>query len=571
MRALVYTEPGPGRAARRAGARRPAPPRSCSPCGPAGSAAASCTASASPGCACRPLVMGHEFVGTTPDGRRVAVNPLLSCGECDSCTAGRPQVCRRRGLLGVHRAGGFAERVAVPTLGAARTARRPRRHGRRADRAARQRGARLVAAARRAPPGSACSAPARSGCSARWSPPGTAPRCTVSRPERAPPRGRRAARAATPCAALEEEFDAVLDAVGAPATRQAGLEPGSVRPAPPSGSVSRTTRSTLSGNALVRGEQVVRGSFAYTPAEFAEAVALAPELDLSWTTTGAARAVRRGLLLPRRGQHRDRQGRDRAGRPADARARRTRRAGQRRHQRDRARRRAALPRGGLPGLRHRALRRRRRPGAGRPGRPRRAGRRPGGGRPRRATRCARPSTPPTRRAAGITVLANNAGIARRTPFLDIDVADWREILDVNLTGMFAVAQAFARTLVRRRPHRLDRQHGLHQRLRRRGGLRPLQRLQGRGGAADPVDGRRAGRARHPGERAVPRLHRHPAEQRHRRRADGGLRRAVRQRAHPARPRRAGSTRSPRRTPSWPATRRPSCTARRSSSTAASWR
>jgi len=49
---------------------------------------------------------------------------------------------------------------------------------------------------------------------------------------------------------------------------------------------------------------------------------------------------------------------------------------------------------------------------------------------------------------GVSVLANNAGIARRTPFLDIDVADWREILDVNLTGMFAMAQAFARLLVR---------------------------------------------------------------------------------------------------------------------------
>jgi NAD(P)-dependent dehydrogenase (short-subunit alcohol dehydrogenase family) len=53
---------------------------------------------------------------------------------------------------------------------------------------------------------------------------------------------------------------------------------------------------------------------------------------------------------------------------------------------------------------------------------------------------------------GVSILANNAGVARRTAFLDIDVADWRDILDINLTGMFAVAQAFARKLVRaRRP------------------------------------------------------------------------------------------------------------------------
>ncbi|HEY6932079.1 MAG TPA: SDR family oxidoreductase [Marmoricola sp.] len=48
---------------------------------------------------------------------------------------------------------------------------------------------------------------------------------------------------------------------------------------------------------------------------------------------------------------------------------------------------------------------------------------------------------------GLSVLANNAGVARRTPFLEISTDDWRDILEVNLTGMFAVAQAFARTLV----------------------------------------------------------------------------------------------------------------------------
>lgn len=52
-----------------------------------------------------------------------------------------------------------------------------------------------------------------------------------------------------------------------------------------------------------------------------------------------------------------------------------------------------------------------------------------------------------RLCGGVSVLANNAGTARRAPFLDIDVADWRDILDVNLTGMFAMAQAFARLLI----------------------------------------------------------------------------------------------------------------------------
>src|SRR5665213_4356045 len=70
---------------------------------------------ATPGFRVPPLIMGHEFVGHTSDGRRVAVNPLVTCGTCDMCLSGKTQACRSRSLLGVHRAGGFAERVVVPT------------------------------------------------------------------------------------------------------------------------------------------------------------------------------------------------------------------------------------------------------------------------------------------------------------------------------------------------------------------------------------------------------------------------------------------------------------------------
>lgn len=52
--------------------------------------------------------------------------------------------------------------------------------------------------------------------------------------------------------------------------------------------------------------------------------------------------------------------------------------------------------------------------------------------------------------APIDVLVNNAGIARETGFLQIDEREWREVLDVNLTGMFFVAQAVARAMARRR-------------------------------------------------------------------------------------------------------------------------
>ncbi len=50
---------------------------------------------------------------------------------------------------------------------------------------------------------------------------------------------------------------------------------------------------------------------------------------------------------------------------------------------------------------------------------------------------------------GIDVLANNAGIAWQEPFLEITLEDWDRILDVNLRGLFLVAQAVARRMVAR--------------------------------------------------------------------------------------------------------------------------
>ncbi|MDF2670197.1 MAG: beta-ketoacyl-ACP reductase [Paenibacillus sp.] len=47
----------------------------------------------------------------------------------------------------------------------------------------------------------------------------------------------------------------------------------------------------------------------------------------------------------------------------------------------------------------------------------------------------------------IDVLINNAGIAWEEDFLDIEEANWRKMLDVNLNGMFLVAQRTARQMV----------------------------------------------------------------------------------------------------------------------------
>jgi 2-desacetyl-2-hydroxyethyl bacteriochlorophyllide A dehydrogenase len=74
-----------------------------------------------------PLVMGHEATGEVVSvgsgvteatalapGARVAIRPNVLCGACNQCRAGHPHRCRNRWLLGVHRNGAMAERVAVP-------------------------------------------------------------------------------------------------------------------------------------------------------------------------------------------------------------------------------------------------------------------------------------------------------------------------------------------------------------------------------------------------------------------------------------------------------------------------
>ena len=47
----------------------------------------------------------------------------------------------------------------------------------------------------------------------------------------------------------------------------------------------------------------------------------------------------------------------------------------------------------------------------------------------------------------LDVLVNNAGTGSSSPFLETTLADWRHVLEVNLTGAFACGQAAARRMV----------------------------------------------------------------------------------------------------------------------------
>lgn len=66
-----------------------------------------------------PLILGHEaagvIVGGPRDGERVTINPLVTCGTCPACTAGRDNLCPDRQIISMPpREGGFAQYVAMP-------------------------------------------------------------------------------------------------------------------------------------------------------------------------------------------------------------------------------------------------------------------------------------------------------------------------------------------------------------------------------------------------------------------------------------------------------------------------
>lgn len=245
-----------------------------------------------------PLVMGHEAAGrvvaafdlTLGDGSparagtRVAFNPLVSCGDCDRCRAGRANLCRSRKIIGAHRPGAYAGYVAVPAAlcfplpanvsDVAGALAEPLACGVRAVALAGPAGRLVVLGA--GPIGLCCVLAARAAGVAH-----------IMVSDIAPPRLEvaRAWGAEATVNAREEDVlaaverfapggaDAAVDAVGTDATREQA-----VRAVTPGGRAVflglHHEASPLAANYVVRSEITVQGSFAYTPADFARAFAL---------------------------------------------------------------------------------------------------------------------------------------------------------------------------------------------------------------------------------------------------------------------------------------------------------
>ena len=76
-----------------------------------------------------PQILGHEFAGTVvelgagvtslAEGQRVAIDPVISCGVCRQCLAGRPSLCPRLTVIAYDYPGAFAEYIRIPAQGVA--------------------------------------------------------------------------------------------------------------------------------------------------------------------------------------------------------------------------------------------------------------------------------------------------------------------------------------------------------------------------------------------------------------------------------------------------------------------
>lgn len=230
-----------------------------------------------------PLVMGHEFAAVTADGQRVVVNPIINCGTCDLCASGHVQVCRERSIVGIHRGGAFAERVAVPArmvhplpsdIGFVTGAVvEPLANGIHAWELAGRPTHSRVAIIGAGTIGLVCMLAARLDADEVVVVDIAESRLDVARQ-----------LGASTSTALEGEFDVVIDAVGVAQTHADSV--GALRPGGTAVWVGLMGADAgFDATELVRQEKRVVGTFAYSAGVFAEAIEMVRNVDLGWVET----------------------------------------------------------------------------------------------------------------------------------------------------------------------------------------------------------------------------------------------------------------------------------------------
>jgi threonine dehydrogenase-like Zn-dependent dehydrogenase len=232
-----------------------------------------------------PLIMGHEFVGERVDtGERVAVNPLVSCLVCELCQRGQSNVCRSRQLLGVHRPGGFAERVSVPERSL-----HPLTASISWEQAALIEPLATVLHGWRLLRGvePACIGVIGAGTIGLISVIVATRRGVgdIEVAEQVPERAEVARRLGATATGRElaGEYDVVVDAVGAASTRRASVE--HLRPGGTALWIGlHADEPNFSALELTRSEKTIQGCFAYTDQDFRQAAKMAGRTDTSFVT-----------------------------------------------------------------------------------------------------------------------------------------------------------------------------------------------------------------------------------------------------------------------------------------------
>lgn len=235
-----------------------------------------------------PLIMGHEFAGELPDGRLVAVNPMLSCHTCEACVSGRPNICATGRLLGVHTSGGFAEYVGVPEANCYPLDRgvsavqgslvEPFANAVHAYNLAA--GGYLAPLLRVGVIGAGAIGLAIATVAVRTA----TVRVDVTDLDVDRRLAAQAAGLGSVSAELTGTYDAIFDAVGTAGTRHASVS--HLRP----GGVAvwvglHSPDASLAAQQFVRQEKRIVGSFAYTPLEFEAAASVVARVRPEWTTS----------------------------------------------------------------------------------------------------------------------------------------------------------------------------------------------------------------------------------------------------------------------------------------------